>query len=300
MFHSIRQISKESESRLQSISAEEMFAWLLACGYSVNKNPDPPENNRIPTRESPFIAGDCVSPIHGRKDPDTNLQSYLKFREIHSKHTNDIRVYTDGPAPGRFGGYGVVIFDRLRQMLVYEASVEIGEATNNVAELEAIHNALLWILENARAVLTQPAHVRLYTDSELARNFLLARYTAKHHSYLIESIQALGAKLRYDHASPVTLHWIPSHIEHTAWGKLPIYGNCRADKLAEKARNCSSHVYTYRQVSHQRTKLQKAVSTTLRKLEKLFRIEDENPDGPSLDDFNPDANQEIASDSSDT
>ena len=178
---------------------------------------------------------------------------FLKFREIHSKHTNDIRVYTDGSAPGRFGGYGVVIFDRLRQMPVYEASVEIGEATNNVAELEAIHNALLWILENARAVLTQPAHVRLYTDSELARNFLLARYTAKHHSYLIESIQALGAKLRYDHASPVTLHWIPSHIEHTAWGKLPIYGNCRADKLAEKARNCSSHFYAYRQVSHQRT-----------------------------------------------
>ena len=65
-----------------------------------------------------------------------------------------------------------MIFDRLRQMPVYEASVEIGEATNNVAELEAIHNALLWILENARAVLTQPAHVRLYTDSELARNFL--------------------------------------------------------------------------------------------------------------------------------
>ena len=130
-------------------------------------------------------------------------------------HTNDIRVYTDGSAPNMFGGYGAVIFDRLRQLPVYEASVEIGEATNNVAELEAIHRALSWILENAHTVLTSSTNVRLYTDSQLARNFLLANYTPRHHIYLIESIRALGAKLRYDHASPVTLHWIPSHIELT-------------------------------------------------------------------------------------
>ena len=43
----------------------------------------------------------------------------------------------------------------------------------------------------------------------------------------------------------------------------------------------------------------KPVSMTLMKLEQLFCIENENPDGSSLDDFDPDANHKIDSESSD-
>jgi hypothetical protein len=31
------------------------------------------------------------------------------------------------------------------------------------------------------------------------------------------------------------IHWIPSHIENTSGGKLPIRGNVNADKLARLA-----------------------------------------------------------------
>jgi len=34
----------------------------------------------------------------------------------------------------------------------------------------------------------------------------------------------------------ISLHWIPSHIENTEYGKIPIEGNLRADNLAEIAR----------------------------------------------------------------
>ena len=117
-----------------------------------------------------------------------------------------------------------------------DSSVEIGETTNNVAELEAIHDALRWI---SVTVLSSGMLVRVYTDSKYSRDVLIAASTPRYHAYLLESIKALTAKLRYDHASPVTVHWIPSHIENTSWGRLPIHGNCRADKLAESARKRS-------------------------------------------------------------
>ena len=116
----------------------------------------------------------------------------------------------------------------------------------------------------------------------------------------MESIKALGAKLRHDHASPVTIHWIPSHIEDTTWGWLPIKGNCRADKLAEDARKRSNSASTHRQVSHRRKKLQAAISRWLAKVEQLYKLEEENSDGPSTDDFDFDASQENSSSSSDT
>ena len=241
LYAGIKEISSEAESHLHTLSTQERFAWLLACGCSINKNPDPPENNRVPLRGSPLIAGESVSPIHRRKDPDTNLQSYLDFREIESKHTRDLQIYTDGSAPCGFAGFGAVIYEPHNHEPVYESSVEIGKTTNNVAELEAVHDALKWTVYNFDTLRFSSEYIRLYTDSQYTRDVLLASYTPRCHAYLVESIKALGAKLRYDHASPVTIHWIPSHIELTAWGRLPIRGNCRADKLAENARRRSSN-----------------------------------------------------------
>ena len=305
LYADIKRISPDSEPILRSLSTLERFAWLLSCGCSINKDPDPPENNRIPPRGSPFIAGESVSPIHGMKDPLTNLQSYLDFREIQSRHACDLQVYTDGSAPCKLAGYGAVIYksrdhELRRSKPLYEASVEIGETTNNVAELEAVHDALRWIVKNCDNPEVDGKHIRVYTDSQYTREVLLAPNAPKHHVYLVESIKALGAKLRYDHALPVTIHWIPSHIELTAWGRLPIHGNCRADKLAEIARERSSSASTHRQTSNRRARLQVAISRSLAKLEKLYKTQEENPDGPSSDDFDSDAFQENSSSSFDT
>ena len=144
--------------------------------------------------------------------------------------------------------------------------------------------------------------IRLFTDSQYSRNVLLSATPPRHHFYLVESTKALAAKLRYDNAAPVSIHWVPSHIEQTAYGRLPIHGNCYADKLAEVARNLCTAESTDRQTSLKRCKLQNAISRSLANIEDVFKPTEESNsnNGPSPDDFDFDASQESPSDSSDT
>ena len=51
---------------------EGKYAWLLSCGFSINKDPNPVRNNCGCNAESPFLAGKSISPIHGKKDSYIN------------------------------------------------------------------------------------------------------------------------------------------------------------------------------------------------------------------------------------
>jgi len=295
-------ISNDTRRRFESMLPQEQFRWLLAGGVMFNTTPDPKSNNRVQRRSSPFIAGESVAAIHGKKDPWTNWLSYDQFRTIHSKYYADLQVYTDGSAPDNFAGLGVVIKQPGSDDYMYQCSKEIGETTNNVAELEAIHNALEWLIDNSSTALDAGQAVRVYTDSQYARKVLLAPRPPRNNFFLIESILSIGARLKYDLCTEVTLHWIPSHIEMTAFGWLPIQGNCDADKLAETARLRSRSEHSPRQVEVVRSKTRKAISDFLKTMEKLFRPPKEliPPNGSSTtDDFDIDAYQEIPSASCD-
>ena len=98
----------------------------------------------------------------------------------------------------------------------------------------------------------QSSYVRVYTDSQYSRNMLLKPIPKGKHFYLVESILGLGNRIRSEFDIVVTLHWIPSHIEHTIGGWRPIFGNRRADKLAEQARNSSRREHSERQVAKRR------------------------------------------------
>jgi hypothetical protein len=52
----------------------------------------------------------------------------------------------------------------------------------------------------------------------------------KKHFSLIEDLKNITSFLTDDF--DFFIHWIPSHIENTSVGKLPIRGNVNADKLA--------------------------------------------------------------------
>ena len=54
---------------------------------------------------------------------------------------------------------------------MYESSVETGETTNNVAELELIHDAFRWIIENWVTVLSFGMLVQVYIDSKYSVTF---------------------------------------------------------------------------------------------------------------------------------
>ncbi|GMU74483.1 MAG: hypothetical protein AMXMBFR44_6790, partial [Candidatus Campbellbacteria bacterium] len=300
----IKRTSEETSLEFEKMPLEEKYAWLLSCGCSINKDPNPVRNNRVLPAESPFLAGKSISPIHGKKDSYTNWRSYSEYREIHSEHFHDLQVYTDGSAPEGLGGYGAVVYAPGGWKPIHAISGEIGRATNNVAELEAIHKVLQWILHNMNkhAALTPRMNIRLFTDSQYARYVLLSTKPLRTHFYLVESIKALAARLRYDNAAPVSIHWVPSHIEWTAYGWRPIHGNRLADKLAEAARIRCTADSTGHQTSVKRCKLQSAISRSLANIEHVFKqTKDSKPNnGPSHDDFDLDASQESPSDSSDT
>ena len=184
---------------------------------------------------------------------------------------------------------------------VHRASIEIGETSNNVAELQAIHYELQWILNNRASVIRPSRSIRVFTDSQYSRNALLNPIPTSNHFYLVESIVSLGARLRFDCRTAVTLHWIPSHIEQTTWGWRPIHGNREADKLAETTRDRSKPEHSERQVARIRAKVSELVTHFLQVVEKAFQTpqDPKNLDGPSSDDFDSDASQENSSASCD-
>ena len=277
--------------------------WWLLTGGRNNASPRPKVNSlRVQPLRSPFVAGDSVPPINGMKDPLTNWISYEHFKEIECKHINDIQIYTDGSAPEGFAGIGVVIFMPGETEPIHCASVEIGRTSNNVAELEAIHYALEWVLEHHESVNKSAVPLRIYTDSQYSRDTLLNSIPAGKNFLLVESIFDLGNRLRLDFEVLVTIHWIPSHIEQTIGGWRPIFGNRKADKLAEQARDRSKEEHTERQVSVRRARVGEIIYRFLKDIEIVFKTSQDRKekDGPSVDDFVTDASQEFSSASSDT
>ena len=180
--------------------------------------------------------------------------------------------------------------------------MEIGRTSNNVAELEAIHYALEWVLEHHESVNKSAVPLRIYTDSQYSRDTLLNSIPAGKNFLLVESIFDLGNRLRLDFEVLVTIHWIPSHIEQTIGGWRPIFGNRKADKLAEQARDRSKEEHTERQVSVRRARVGEIIYRFLKDIEIVYKTSQDRKekDGPSVDDFVTDASQEFSSASSDT
>lgn len=131
-----------------------------------------------------------------------------------SAKAGSIEIYTDGASSGNPGpsGIGAVLRYGAHER---EISRYIGEATNNIAELEAIRVAL-------GAVKNRDLPVRLYTDSKYAHGVLTQGWKAKKNRRLIESIRDLMARFR-----DIRLMKIPGHAG--------LEGNERADRLAVRA-----------------------------------------------------------------
>jgi len=122
-----------------------------------------------------------------------------------------IEIYTDGASSGNPGpsGIGAVLRYGAHER---EISRYIGEATNNIAELEAIRVAL-------EAVKNRDLPVRLYTDSSYAHGVLSQGWKAKKNRRLVESIRELMTRFR-----DIRLMKVPGHAG--------LEGNERADRLA--------------------------------------------------------------------
>ena len=99
---------------------------------------------------------------------------------------NTIFIYTDGASSGNPGPSGIGILLRFKDHKK-EISRNIGTATNNIAELEAIKTALLELKH-------YDYPVRVFTDSSYAYGVLTLGWKARKNKELINSIKKLISK----------------------------------------------------------------------------------------------------------
>ncbi|MCF8080119.1 MAG: ribonuclease HI [Desulfobacterales bacterium] len=98
---------------------------------------------------------------------------------------NAVVIYTDGASSGNPGPSGIGVVLRWGEH-EREISRHIGQATNNIAELEAIRAAL-------EAVKNPKLPVRIYTDSSYAYGLLELGWKAKKNTRQVEEIRSLLA-----------------------------------------------------------------------------------------------------------
>ncbi|VEN72507.1 Ribonuclease H [Candidatus Desulfarcum epimagneticum] len=124
-----------------------------------------------------------------------------------------IVVYTDGASSGNPGpaGIGATLRHRGREK---EISMGIGLATNNIAELKAVREALA-------AIKNPGIPVRILTDSSYVCGTLTKGWKAKKNRELIDSIKTLMKDFK-----DIRLIKIPGHAG--------IEGNEKADRLARE------------------------------------------------------------------
>lgn len=127
---------------------------------------------------------------------------------------NAIYIYTDGASSGNPGPAGIGVVLRHKDH-VKEISKYIGHATNNIAELEAIRQALA-------AVRRRDLPVRLYTDSSYAHGLLSLGWKAHRNQALVQGIKKQMQAFR-----DLLLIKVKGHAG--------IDGNERADQLATAA-----------------------------------------------------------------
>lgn len=123
-------------------------------------------------------------------------------------------VYTDGACSGNPGPAGIGIVLRY-QGKSREISLYLGQATNNIAELEAIRVGLT-------AIKNRNLPVILFTDSNYAFGLLTRGWKAKLNTALVEEIRGLASTFKR-----LQFVKVKGHAGHP--------DNERADRLAVKA-----------------------------------------------------------------
>ncbi|NQT09853.1 MAG: ribonuclease HI [Desulfobacteraceae bacterium] len=141
-----------------------------------SEKPEKPEKKELkknrPRKKSP-----------ARLDAKTERKTEFDTKTVSD---NTIFIYTDGASSGNPGPSGIGVLLRFKDH-EKEISRNIGEATNNIAELEAIKTALLELKH-------YDYPVRLFTDSSYACGVLTLGWKARKNSELINSIKKLISK----------------------------------------------------------------------------------------------------------
>ncbi|MCG8637264.1 MAG: ribonuclease HI [Desulfobacterales bacterium] len=135
--------------------------------YWIKKESLKPEDQAVPAKDRKS------GKKKGKKEKEPPIEQDLP--------ENCIRIYTDGASSGNPGpsGIGVLLLYRENRK---EISEYIGEATNNIAELTAIHRALC-------ALKRRDLPVRIFSDSSYAVGLLTQEWKPRVNQELVNEIK---------------------------------------------------------------------------------------------------------------
>jgi len=129
-------------------------------------------------------------------------------------------LFTDGSCQGNPGPAGVGVFLKSPEGELVEHRRFLGRATNNIAELSAILDAIELVEQRLEGEIWPP--VKIMTDSQYARGVLTQNWKAKANKELVMSLRE---KLRM--YPSISIHWVAGHAG--------IDENEQADRLANEA-----------------------------------------------------------------
>jgi ribonuclease HI len=155
------------------------------------------------------------------------------------------------------------------------------------AELFAILISLRWASGQTKQF-NGRIDFHIVTDSKYAISILCRNRIQKKNFYIIQEIVHYALCL-----SPyfnISLHWIPSHIDEKSGGKLNIYGNIAADKLAKRGREISEDHANHQWVKESnidliRDSILNLSAELVSGISSLLEHSLPTSDGPSSDDF---------------
>jgi ribonuclease HI len=110
---------------------------------------------------------------------------------------NEILVFCDGGARGNPGPAAIGFVVWQNNKIVHKFSQEIGVATNNVAEYQAVITALEWLEKNPKIIHYPLSIIHFNLDSQLIVNQLNGRFKVKNSNLqkLIINVKNLEKKL---------------------------------------------------------------------------------------------------------
>ena len=282
-------ISIEKEKEYLEFSHDKKWKWILGGG--IVKQVQKVNQYRLTIPKSVFSRGENVTNRIDKKNLAACGQAYFEFKNIESRiSTEALIVFTDGSVKDNKAGSGAIIYHKNKP--IYTLANALLNHSISFAELDAVKTVLQTLSEN----LTLNGQIRypnekekmpihIFTDSMYTQNILCATTNTAKHFYMIEEIRNMAETLSTWFT--FTIHWIPSHIENTDLGTLPIHGNVKADKLATSARKL--HVdpeISAVDICEIRKDLLQACAILVSKINTLLTSKPAlSFDGPSSDDF---------------
>lgn len=128
-----------------------------------------------------------------------------------------LKVWTDGGARGNPGpaGIGVVIKNSVGNE-IYQFSGYIGNTTNNVAEYQAVLQAVQWLAkwQSSQKPDTLPAQIDIYMDSQLVAKQLSGEFKIKNNALKNLAIKIFQSTKTF--SMPVLYHYVPRHQNKAA------------------------------------------------------------------------------------